>query len=200
MTESEANLIKRAQSADTEAFCELAGRYERRIYSLALHYSHDPQDAEDLSQEVWLKAYQAIGQFRHKSTFYTWIRRITINCFLNRQRTTFFRWRGMTGQLNEVHEHKQRPAILLPNVESTLNNRILFANVMRALAQLTPRQRLIFLLKHHEGMTYEEIAAAVGCSTGTAKKAVARTLVKLREELNVEVQASECVPCAAGEY
>jgi RNA polymerase sigma-70 factor (ECF subfamily) len=57
VTESEANLIKRAQSADTEAFCELAGHYERRIYSLALHYSHDPQDAEDLSQEVWLKAY-----------------------------------------------------------------------------------------------------------------------------------------------
>ena len=198
MTENEANLIKRAQSADTEAFCELAGRYERRIYSLALHYSHDPQDAEDLSQEVWLKAYQAIGQFRHESTFYTWIRRITINCFLNRQRTTFFRWRGVTGQLNEVHD--PQPAILLPNVESTLNNRILFANVMRALAQLTPRQRLIFLLKHHEGMTYEEIAAAVGCSTGTAKKAVARALGKLRKELNVDVQANECVPCAAGEY
>ena len=200
MTENEVNLIKRAQSADTEAFCELAGRYERRIYSLALHYSHDPQDAEDLSQEVWLKAYQAIGQFRHESTFYTWIRRITINCFLNRQRTGFFRWRGMTGQLNEVHDHNQQPAILLPNVESTLNNRILFANVMRALAQLTPRQRLIFLLKHHEGMTYEEIAAAVGCSTGTAKKAVARALGKLREELDVDAPASECVPCAAGEY
>ena len=200
MTESELNLIKRAQSADTEAFCELASRYERRIYSLALHYSDDPQDAEDLSQEVWLKAYQAIGQFRHESTFYTWIRRITINCFLNRQRTTFFRGRGMTGQLNEIHDHKQQPAILLPNVESTLNNRILFANVMRALAQLTPRQRLIFLLKHHEGMTYEEVAAAVGCSTGTAKKAVARALVKLREELSVDVQASECVPCAAGQY
>lgn len=200
MTESEANLIKRAQSADTEAFCELAGRYERRIYSLALHYCHDPQDAEDLSQEVWLKAYQAIGQFRHESTFYTWIRRITVNCFLNRQRTTFFRWRGMTGQLNEVHDHNPEPAIILPKVESTLNNRILFASVMRALAQLTPRQRLIFLLKHHEGMTYEEIAAAVGCSTGTAKKAVARALVKLRAELNVEVPANECVPCAAGEY
>jgi len=200
VTENEANLIKRAQSADTEAFCELAGRYERRIYSLALHYSHDPQDAEDLSQEVWLKAYQAIGQFRHESTFYTWIRRITINCFLNRQRTSFFRWRGMTGQLNEVHDHDQQPAILLPNVESTLNNRILFANVMRALAQLTPRQRLIFLLKHHEGMTYEEIAAAVGCSTGTAKKAVARALGQLREELNVDVHESEYVPCAAGEY
>ena len=106
----------------------------------------------------------------------------------------------MTGQLTEVPAPTEMPAIQLPNVENTLNNRILFANVMRALAQLTPRQRLIFLLKHHEGMTYEEIAAAVGCSTGTAKKAVARALGKLREQLKVDGQASECVPCAAGEY
>lgn len=200
MTENEAELIKRAQARDTDAFCQLAGLYERRIHSLALHYCHDPQDAEDLSQEVWLKAYQAIGTFRQESSFYTWIRRITINCFLNRQRTTFFRWRATTSELTEVHSQNELPAIQLPNVESTLNNRILFAHVMRALAQLTPRQRLIFLLKHHEGMTYEEIAAAVGCSTGTAKKAVARALGKLREQLNVDVQASECVPCAAGEY
>jgi RNA polymerase sigma-70 factor, ECF subfamily len=200
VTENEAELIKRAQAADTGAFCQLAGLYERRIYSLALHYCHDRQDAEDLSQEVWLKAYQAIGQFRHESTFYTWIRRITINCFLNWQRTSFFRWRKITGQLTEVNTGTEPLAIQLPNLESTLNDRILFATVMRALAQLTPRQRLIFLLKHHEGMTYEEIAAAVGCSPGTAKKAVARALGKLREQLNVDVQASECVPCAAGEY
>ena len=200
MAPSDDDLIKRAQANDLDAFCRLAERYARRIHVLASHYCRNAQDAEDLSQEVWLKAYQAIGQFRHESTFYTWIRRITINCFLNRQRTSFFRWRGMTGQLNEGLDHKQQPAILLPNVESTLNNRILFAKVMRALAQLTPRQRLIFLLKHHEGMTYEEVAAAVGCSTGTAKKAVARALGKLREELSVDAHASECVPCAAGEY
>ena len=200
MTENEAELIKRAQARDTDAFCQLASQYERRIFSLALHYCHEPQDAEDLSQEVWLKAFQAIDTFRYESSFYTWIRRITINCFLNRQRTTFFRWRTMTGPLTEVHANDHLPPIQLPNVESTLNNRILFANVMRALSQLTPRQRLIFLLKHHEGMTYEEISAAVGCSTGTAKKAVARALGKLREQLNVDVQAGECVPCAAGEY
>jgi RNA polymerase sigma-70 factor (ECF subfamily) len=167
VTETEAELIKRAQAADTDAFCELAGRYERRIYSLALHYSHDPQDAEDLSQEVWLKAYQAIGTFRGESGFYTWIRRITINCFLNRQRSSLFHWRKLTGPLTEVQANSAQPAIPVLNVESTLNNRVLFANVMRALAQLTPRQRLIFLLKHHEGMTYEEIAAALGCSTIT---------------------------------
>ena len=197
MTESEPELIKRAQSADTDAFCQLAGRYERRIYSLALHYCHDRQDAEDLSQEAWLRAYQAMGTFRGESTFYTWIRRITINCFLNRERANFTRWRGFFGEPPDESENKVLPA---PSVETTIHNRILFAKVMRALSQLTPRQRLIFLLKYHEGMTYEEIATAVGCSTGTAKKAVARSVTKLREHLQVEVEPHECVPCTVAEY
>lgn len=197
MTENEPELIKRAQSADTDAFCQLAGRYERRIYSLALHYCHDREDAEDLSQEVWLRVYQAIGTFRSESSFYTWIRKITINCFLNRERASFARWRRILGQKPVDGEDKlPQPS----SVETTVHNRILFARVMRALSQLTPRQRLIFLLKHHEGMTYEEIAAAVGCSTGTAKKAVSRALVKLREHLHVDEQANECVPCAASEF
>lgn len=197
MTENEPELIKRAQSADTDAFCQLAGRYERRIYSLALHYCHDREDAEDLSQEVWLKVYQAIGTFRGESSFYTWIRRITINCFLNRERTSFARWRRILSQ-QPVDGEDKLPQVL--SVETTVHNRILFARVMRALSQLTPRQRLIFLLKHHEGMTYEEISVAVGCSTGTAKKAVSRALAKLREYLHVDEQANEYVPCTASEF
>jgi RNA polymerase sigma-70 factor (ECF subfamily) len=197
VTENEPELIKRAQSADTDAFCQLAGRYERRIYSLALHYCHDREDAEDLSQEVWLKVYQAIGTFRGESSFYTWIRKITINCFLNRERSSFARWRRILSE-NPSDGEDKLPQIT--SVETTVHNRILFARVMRALSQLTPRQRLIFLLKHHEGMTYEEIAVAVGCSTGTAKKAVSRALIKLREYLHVDEQANEYVPCAASEF
>jgi len=199
VTENEPELIKRAQLGDTDAFCELAARYERRIYSLALHYCRRPQDAEDLSQEVWLRAYQAIGTFRQESSFYTWIRKITINCFLNRERSSFFRWQKSAERLIDSATESETD-LIMPGVETTLHNKILFAKVMGALSELTPRQRLIFLLKHHEGMTYEEIAGALGCSTGTAKKAVARALRKLREHLHVDVAANECVPCAAGEY
>ena len=195
----EPELIKNAQSGDTDAFCELAARYERRIYSLAVHYCRNPQDAEDLSQEVWLRAYQAIGTFRHESGFYTWIRRITINCFLNRERSSFFRWQRTTERLIEDLGDSE-PELIILSVETTLHNKVLVAKVMAALSELTPRQRLIFLLKHHEGMTYEEIGVAVGCSAGTAKKAVARSLRKLREHLHVDEPANECVPCAAGEY
>jgi RNA polymerase sigma-70 factor (ECF subfamily) len=194
MSDSEAELVQQAQAGDAEAFAELAGRYERRIYSLALHYSHDRQDAEDLSQEAWLRAFRAINTFKGESGFYTWIRKITINCFLNHERAPFARLRSLLGQSDENSPH----APVQQNLEHSLHDRILLQKVMEALGQLTPRQRLIFVLKHQEGMTYEEIGKVVGCSTGTAKKAVARALVKLREQLQLNVGTNECVPVAAG--
>lgn len=192
MNNSEDELIKRAQSADTEAFCLLAKGHERRIYLLAFHYCHNPQDAEDLSQEVWLKAYQAIGTFRRESSFYTWLRKIAINCFLNHQRARRYSWRGQKTdvQLLAVDAVDRDERVSTSDSETTLHNRILAERVMQALSGLTPPQRLIFLLKHHEGMTYEEIAKAVGCSTGTAKKSVSRAVAKLREHLDIDVQKS----------
>jgi RNA polymerase sigma-70 factor (ECF subfamily) len=188
----EDELIRRAQSADTEAFCLLAKGYERRIYLLAFHYCHNPHDAEDLSQDVWLKAYQALGSFRGESSFYTWLRKITINCFLNHQRARHYSWRGQTTDITlsgvDSIEGNERLAST-SNSETTLHNKILAERVMQALSELTPPQRLIFLLKHHEGMTYEEIATAVGCSTGTAKKSVSRAVTKLREHLDIDVQS-----------
>src|SRR5216683_5906106 len=190
---SEDELIKRAQSADMDAFCLLAQRFERRIYSLALHFCHHRQDAEDLSQEVWLKSYQALNTFKGESGFYTWLRKITINCFLNHQRARSFRRRGQaTGiQLLDVDaietSHRRSP---VGDSENALLNQIMIGKVMQALSELTAQQRLIFLLKHHEGMSYQEIAKAVGCSTGTAKKSVSRAVIKLRDHLNVEVQST----------
>src|SRR4026209_1368099 len=90
----ENELVRRAQAGDTESFCRLAQAYERRIYSLAFHYCSDRQDAEDLSQEVWLRAYSALARFRYVSSFYTWLLKITINCFINhrRHRAQSFPW------------------------------------------------------------------------------------------------------------
>ncbi len=190
---SEDELIRRAQAADLDAFCLLAQRFERRIYSLALHYCHNHQDAEDLSQEVWLKSYQALKTFRGESSFYTWLRKITINCFLNQERARSFRWRGQTTGIQlfdaEAIENNESRAPAADS-ENSLLNRIMVEKVMQALSELSSQQRLIFLLKHHEGMTYEEIAKAVGCSTGTAKKSMSRALIKLRERLNVDVQST----------
>lgn len=199
MSNIEDELISRAQAADTEAFCLLAKGYERRIYLLAFHYCHNPQDAEDLSQEVWLRAYQALGTFRGESSFYTWLRRITINCFLNHRRAKSFVRRGPDIEVSSLDLVSNAAASSLSS-ERQLHNRILLEKVRQALSELTTQQRLIFLLKHCEGMTYEEISEAVGCSTGTAKKSVSRAIVKLRTRLDVAAAITECVPCTAGEF
>ena len=184
---SEADLIKRAQAQDTDAFCLLAQRYGRRIYRLAFHYCQSAHDAEDLSQEVWLKAYQALATFRSDSSFYTWLRRITINSFLNHQRTNSISF--------------AEPENFDVGCDETVYSNALFRDVMEALAVLTTSQRLMFLLRHYEGMSYEEIGNAMGCSPGTAKKSVWRALGKLRAKFEVgDDAAKERMSRLAAEY
>jgi RNA polymerase sigma-70 factor (ECF subfamily) len=198
-------LVGRAQSGDVEAFCELAKSYQRRIYLLALHYCRNPHDAEDLSQEVWLRAFRSLGKFRGEASFYTWLRQITINAFLNHRRELTV----MSGDekinidlrdletLDETTLHASASGI---DAEDRLEQKILVERVMRALGELTPHSRLMFLLKHREGMTYEEISRAFGCSTGTVKKSLFRAVSKLRQHLGIGVGASDSVaPYAASE-
>ena len=203
MTE-EHKLIERAQEGDHEAFCSLARSYQRRIYALALHYTRDPHEAEDLSQEVWLKAYKSLGGFRGEAGFYTWLRRITINTFLNHQRemkTMYSSGKNAfrLGELVSLDELGLASAEPRQAPEERLQQQMMVEKVMEGLAELTSQQRLIFLLKHREGMTYEEIARACAVSTGTVKKALFRAVGRLREYLGVKLSATENVSYAARE-
>jgi RNA polymerase sigma-70 factor (ECF subfamily) len=198
---SESELITRAQAGETDAFCSLARAYERRIYSLAFHYCRERQDAEDLSQEVWLKAYSALATFRYESSFYTWLRKITINCFINhrRRRAKSFPWQGLSTDASTIGDYaiKGDAGSAAGGLEITLQNQLVVKKVMQALGSVTPQQRLIFLLKHQEGMTYEEISKELGCSMGTVKKSVSRTIAKLREQLGVNDESKNYISCAA---
>lgn len=190
MTDSDTDLIRRAQADDIDAFCLLAQRYARRIHLLALHYCRNAQDAEDLSQEVWLKVYQALRSFRSESSFYTWLRRITINAFLNHRRSSLFRRNGQTTavQLVQIDSEPLESRSVSPE---NIYNKLLFENVIDALAELTPSQRLAFLLRHYEGMSYDEIGNAMNCSAGTVKKGVSRAIVKLRARLSPDTEDQE---------
>jgi RNA polymerase sigma-70 factor, ECF subfamily len=198
---SDNELIRRAQAGDTDAFCALAQAYERRIYSLAFHYCREPQDAEDLSQEVWIKAYSALATFRYESSFYTWLRKITINCFLNHRRSAkAFPWQSQNPDVITTIEDyaiKDDAGSAATRLEITTQNQLAVKKVMRALGNVTPQQRLAFLLKHQEEMTYEEIARELGCSIGTVKKSVSRTIAKIREQLGVNDEPEKFVSWAA---
>ena len=191
----EVDLIRRAQAGDVEAFCTLAQSYERRVYALAYQFCRGRHDAEDLSQEVWLKAYRALRNFRFESSFYTWLRRITINCFLNYQRK-LLPWQKAVNSVAREDQSATTDAPAPVELEATLQNQLVVEKVMQALSEVSAQQRLIFLLKHLEGMTYEEIATELGCSTGTVKKSISRTIKKLREKLGVKEESENYVSCA----
>ena len=197
---SENELIRRAQGGDLEAFCRLAREYERRVYALALHYCRRPEDAEDLSQEVWLKAFRSLKGFRFESSFQTWLRRIMVNAFLNHRRAeTVTRDEGKTtvrlDSLEELlGEQTLARGLAGEGAEDGYQRRLMAGRVMRALGELTEQQRLIFLLKHREGMTSQEIADALDCSAGTVKKSLFRSIEKLRASLGV----GEELPLGAG--
>lgn len=198
---SDIDLVRRAQAEDIDAFCLLAERYARRIHLLAAHYCRNTQDAEDLSQEVWLKAYQGVQTFRFDSSFYTWLRRITINAFLNHRRSSFFRSNGQTFSVQLLQIDGEEPHFESNSrAQENIYNKLLFESVVNALAELTPAQRLAFLLRHYEGMTYDEIATAMNCSIGTVKKGVWRAIGKLRARLSPESDEQETLTSLASEY
>jgi RNA polymerase sigma-70 factor (ECF subfamily) len=202
--DGEGHLIERAREGDGEAFGLLARRFERRVYSLAFFYTRNQPDAEDLAQEVWLKVYRHLQSFRGESSFYTWLRQITVNTFLNHRRSAT-RHTGSDSQtlrLVEIeavdYQEALRPASRGRDMEDDLHRKMMVERVEAALSELTPQQRLIFILKHNEGMTYEEIAASLSCSTGTVKKSLFRAVQKLRQHLGLKSESRTYLRCAAG--
>ena len=179
----EADLIARAQGGDPDAFCELAAQHQRSLYVLALKYSGNHHDAEDLLQDVMLNAYRAIHQFRGMSSFHTWLSRIMVNSFLNQKRKSdplaSTKKQEPTEDL-ETSFSGPKPR----NSERSVHNRLIMQQVFRLLTGVPERQRLMFLLKHQEGMTCEEIATVMGTSVGTVKKTLFRVVDRLRQHFS----------------
>lgn len=169
--EREQELIAAAQDGDRDAFCELAEAYQRRIHALALHFCGDPAEAEDLSQEAWLRALRTIRQFRGEASFYTWVRRIAVNTFLDSRKSAF--WKRSA----PLEERGEMP------YEMSIETRLLLRDIWQQLDTLSPAERMVVLLRYLEGLTIEEIAATRATTAGSVKKLLHRAVTKLRNRL-----------------
>ena len=172
---AETELIAKAKRGDVDAFCLLVSSHRRAMHALALRFCGNHHDAEDLSQEVFLNAYRAMERFRGDSSFHTWLRRIMVNSFLSHKR------RKELPRANDVNEGAGFP---ISGSDRTAFNNMMVQQIMQRLEEVPARQRLMFVMKHQEGLTCEEIANYFGTTVGTVKKTLFRVVEKLRQEFH----------------
>ena len=168
---SELDLVKRCQAGDTEAFDELVTRYRTRIFGMIYNMVHNEQDAWDLAQDSFLKAWKSIKRFRGRSSFYTWIYRIVMNVTIDWLRKKQIKGAG-TEFDDAIQLRQVDPASkTVPKTEAlpyeTMERDEIRVRIDKAIAQLSSEQRAVILMKEIEDMQYHEIAEALGCSIGT---------------------------------
>ena len=176
----DADLVMRHRYGDAEAFDEVYSRHERMVYNLALRLLGDPEDAADLSQEVFLRIYRNLHRFRGRSTLRTWIYRIALNC--SRSRLHRRKKRGVVWG-DAAPERFER----VPDTQRGPEEKALAVDVgervAEALARLPSGFREAVVLRDLEGLTYGEIAAITGRRIGTVRSRIARGREQLRQKL-----------------
>jgi RNA polymerase sigma-70 factor, ECF subfamily len=185
---SETDLIREAQQGSRTAFDALVRQYDQAVLRLALHLTGSEQDAEDIHQEAFLKAYRYLGNFRFECSFYTWIYRIVTNLCLDLLRRRKSRREDQAVMLDASGEEID----LLTNVsdqrasanpDRELNRKFLNERIREALDKLTPRERMVFELKHYQGLKLRTIGEMLNTTEETAKNTLFRATRKLRANL-----------------
>jgi len=174
---SDYGLARRAAAGDQTAFEELYERHSRRVYSLCLRMTQNPTEAEDLAQDVFVQLFRKVGMFRGESQFTTWLHRMTVNQVL-----MHFRRRGV--KLEQTSEDGDLPAQTVAGTEDARRMPVVDRIALdRALSQLPPGYRTVFVLHDVEGYEHEEIARLLGCAAGTSKSQLHKARLSLRRLL-----------------
>ena len=178
-------LVAQAREGDTTAFAELVRRYEGKIFRLAQHVTQNREDAEDVLQETFMKAYEHLDQFQGNSKFYTWIVRIAVNQALMKLRR---RKTDKSVSLDETSRHRRgylvrEIAAWDENPEQRFSREELGGILDSAIQSLEPPYRSVFVLRDIEELSTEETAEALGLSIPAVKSRLLRARLQLREKL-----------------
>jgi RNA polymerase sigma-70 factor (ECF subfamily) len=182
------DLIREAQRGERTAFDSLVRRYDQSVLRLALHMLGNEQDAQDVHQEAFIKAYRHLGNFRFECSFYTWLYRIVTNLCLDQLRRRKSRREDPATVLDSSGDEMD----LMANVPDTramanpgreLERKAMSESISDALNQLTPRERTVFELKHYQGLKLRTIGDMLNTTEETAKNTLFRATRKLRLNL-----------------
>jgi RNA polymerase sigma-70 factor (ECF subfamily) len=173
-------LVLACQRGERDAFDRLVERYQRDVYRLCYRYVNNHEDANDLAQEAFLKAYRAIPKFRGESAFSTWLYRIAVNTCLN------FR----SARRRETQELSESLADGAPAASERLEQEERSERVRRAVTRLPEKQRATLILKVYHDLTHEEVAAILGASVGTVKANLFHALANLKKLMEGDAAAA----------
>ena len=168
----DAQLVRRAQAGDLAAYDDLVRRYQERIYSTVYHMTSNHEDAADLAQDTFVKAWQALGSFKGDSSFYTWVYRIAVNRtinFLNQRRN-----RTPHLSLNDLDVNVEGDPELVALVsESNPRKEATLAEIQQrlnaAMMKLSEEHRTVVILHDIQGLQHDEIATILNCNPGTVR-------------------------------
>jgi len=178
-------LVTRAQEGDMLAFEQLVFRHDRKVLAIAARYVTSAEDAKDIYQEVFIRVYRNLKKFRFRSEFATWLHRITVNvCLTHRSRgrrtlqTLLADARGEDDAEphGEIPDPAQGPDAVAAGAD-------IAARIEQALGTLSPKQRMVFTLRHYEGYKLSEIAGMMDCMEGTVKRYLFTATRRMREQL-----------------
>ena len=174
LSKSDYQLAQSAAAGDMSAFEELYKRHNRRVYSLCLRMTQNVTEAEDLAQEAFIQLFRKIGSFRGDSAFTTWLHRLTVNQVL-----MHFRKRSV--KMEKTTEEGETPVQIVQGTENPNQMPVIDRIALdRAIAQLPPGYRSVFVLHDVEGHEHEEIARILGVAVGTSKSQLHKARMKLR--------------------
>ena len=184
-------LVRRAQQGDSAAFEELVRHYDGRVLRLAMHLTDSTEDAQDIYQETFLRAYRNIGRFRFECSFYTWIYRIVTNLCCDYLRHKQFRNRYAYSEPYPGEDSGREDTVLEracdqragASPERAALNGELRKQILRALNKLSVRERLVFELRHYEGLKLQTVASILNTTENTVKTMLFRATQKLRLRL-----------------
>jgi RNA polymerase sigma-70 factor (ECF subfamily) len=186
LEDADIDLVDRFQHGDVAAFESLVKKYQNKVYDIVYHYTHDVEDAYDLSQEVFERAFKSLGGFKKKSSFYTWLYRIAVNACIDygRKRSRLQvvpleDWSSLRDSLVAGSGYSPAEAALMQELEQ---------QITRAIDQLPPKQRAVFIMKRLDGLSLEEIAQILGRKVGTIKAHLSHATHKLMDLLGPYLQ------------
>jgi RNA polymerase sigma-70 factor (ECF subfamily) len=183
MERTDAAIAEQARQGDQHAFRVLVERHSRSVFRLAFRMTGNEQDAEDMVQETFLRAYKQLHRFDGRAAFGTWLYRIAVNCSLDLMRAR----KNRKEQNSEVEEKTgdwlERLPAQGPSPERLAQSEQLASLLKPALEQLTEMERTAFILRHYEGHGIEEIAQTLDVQLNAAKHSVFRAVQKLRRAL-----------------